>query len=85
MYKLQWVPKALRQLEKIKNRKVQLAIFNATSLLNSFPECKNIKQLKGYNNSFRLRVGRYRIIFSVENTIKLISITEVKKRDERTY
>jgi len=32
-----------------------------------------------------MRVGRYRILFDWEGTIKVVSIQEVKKRDERTY
>ena len=32
-----------------------------------------------------MRVGQYRILFNYEEIIKIISIEEVKKRDERTY
>lgn len=85
MYKLFWKPKALRQLEKIKNRKVQLAVYNAVGSLENFPECKNVKPLKNHASDFRLRVGNHRILFSVQNIVKIISIEEVKKRDERTY
>lgn len=45
------------------------------------PKYKNIKQSSGY----RLRWGKYRIIFLIEKTAKIIFIEEVKKRDERTY
>lgn len=36
---------------------------------------------------YRLRVGRYRVIFTVDTQLipTVISIEEVKKRDERTY
>ena len=34
---------------------------------------------------FRMRVGNWRILFDVEDRIKIIMIQEVKKRDERTY
>lgn len=34
---------------------------------------------------YRLRVGRYRVLFNCEEEIKIIRIEEVKKRDERTY
>lgn len=34
---------------------------------------------------YRLRVGRYRIFFSNDDAISIITIEEVKKRDDRTY
>jgi mRNA-degrading endonuclease RelE of RelBE toxin-antitoxin system len=32
-----------------------------------------------------MRVGNWRILFDVEDRIRIIMIQEVKKRDERTY
>jgi mRNA-degrading endonuclease RelE of RelBE toxin-antitoxin system len=35
---------------------------------------------------FRLRVGRFRVFFDLEQSeVKIYLIQEVKKRDERTY
>jgi len=52
-----------------------------------FPKCKqlDITELKNHQYDYRLRVGRYRVLFSYANVIKIIQIQEVKKRDERTY
>jgi mRNA-degrading endonuclease RelE of RelBE toxin-antitoxin system len=83
MKQIKWTVKALRQLRKIKDRKEQERIYDAVSELKNFPNCKNVKKLKGYENLYRLRVGRWRVIFSEELTI--ITIQEVKKRNERTY
>ena len=75
--------RAFRQLRKIKDRKEQERILDAVSELKNFPNCRNIKKLKGHENLYRLRVGRWRVIFSESLTI--ITIEEVKRRDERTY
>lgn len=41
------------------------------------------KKLKGYSNTYRARVGDYRVFYSIgQGWIKLLS---VRKRDERTY
>ena len=32
-----------------------------------------------------MRVGDWRILFDVQNGIRIVMIREVKKRDERTY
>ena len=45
----------------------------------------NIKKLTNHQYDYRLRVGNYRVLFNVHECIEIISIEEVKKRDERTY
>lgn len=83
MKEIKWTVKALKQLRKIKDREEQIKIYDAVSELKNFPQCRNVKKLKGHENLYRLRVGRWRVIFSESLTI--ITIEEVKKRDERTY
>lgn len=85
MYKISWKPKALRQFEKVRDKATRHQIFDAIDGLISFPQCRNIKTLKNHQCEYRLRVGRYRVLFDVNEIIKIIDIVEVKKRDERTY
>jgi mRNA interferase RelE/StbE len=47
-----------------------------------FPDCPNVKKLQD-RNGYRLRVGRWRIIFT--RSLEIIEIEEVKPRDEHTY
>jgi len=55
-------------------------------LLDSFPDCQNIKALTHHKNDYRMRVGNWRILFDmIDDTPAIISIEEVKKRDDRTY
>ena len=42
----------------------------------------DFKKLKGKENKFRVRKGNIRIIFSIENTVKILSIG---RRDDTTY
>ena len=85
MYEVIWQRLALRQVKKIKLRDERQEIIEAANLLRNFPNCHNVKALTHHPHGYRLRVGRWRILFDVENAIHLISIEEVKKRDERTY
>ena len=78
-----WSPKAFRQLRKIRDREEQVRIYDAVSQLVSFPNCRNVRKIKGAEGLYRLRVGRWRVIFSVSS--EAITIEEVKRRDERTY
>ncbi|MGH7196085.1 MAG: type II toxin-antitoxin system RelE family toxin [Candidatus Saccharimonadales bacterium] len=43
----------------------------------------DIKKVKGSNNIYRVRVGRYRIVF--QNAGEQNIILQVAKRDEQTY
>lgn len=82
MKRIEWKPKALHQLRKIKSRDTRNLIYDAVDTLKYFPQCSNIKKLKG-RNEYRLRVSNWRVIFT--DSLKILYIEEVKKRNERTY
>jgi len=85
MFAIDWMPKALRQLRKIHEQTIRDELVDAAEALHDFPNCKNIKALVNHRYGYRLRVGRYRILFDVDNVVNIIAIQEVKKRNERTY
>jgi mRNA interferase RelE/StbE len=85
MYDIDWKPKAIKQLNRIGDKSDRIAIRDSVGALSGFPECPGIKRLVNHRNDYRLRVGRYRILFDVHTEISIISIEEVRKRDERTY
>ena len=80
-----WTPKALKQLTKLKDRQARERIAQATRVLSRFPEVSGVKALKNHQYGYRLRVGDYRVLFDVFDHARIVSIEEVKKRDERTY
>lgn len=81
-----WQPKATKQLLKIGDRKLRARIVNGVAGLTSFPDCRNVKALTGHPYGYRLRIGNWRVFFDIIDDIPaIISIEEVKKRDERTY
>ena len=84
MNTLTWSKKAQKQLFKI-SRPDAVIIYDKVDNLKQFPDCQNVKQLKNHKRTYRLRVGNYRVFFNHDNSIKIVSIEEVKKRDERTY
>jgi mRNA interferase RelE/StbE len=81
-----WQPKAIKQLKKIGDRAVQQRILTATRGLANFASCSNIKPLVDHKYTHRFRVGDWRLLLNVfEDDVSIVSIEEVKKRDERTY
>jgi mRNA-degrading endonuclease RelE of RelBE toxin-antitoxin system len=45
----------------------------------------NVKALVNHGHQYRLCVGNFRVFFNFDGVIRIVSIGEVKKRDERTY
>lgn len=82
MIGIQWRTKALRQLRKIADQGQREKIFAAVDELRNFPDCRNVKKLKG-RDQYRLRVGKWRVIFT--KSLEILYIEEVKRRDEHTY
>ncbi|MFB2907477.1 type II toxin-antitoxin system RelE/ParE family toxin [Aeromonas jandaei] len=84
MNSLSWSKKAQKQLKKLQPEDSK-TVYRATQELLNFPECRNVKRLTNHLYEFRLRVGRYRVMFDYDGEVKIVSIEEVLKRDENTY
>ena len=86
MNKIDWTPKALKQLVKLPVN-IQDSITGAIdAMVAEWPASRNVKSLLN-RSDYRLRVGRYRVLFFVlpDGEIRVFRINEVKKRDDRTY
>jgi mRNA interferase RelE/StbE len=82
---INWQPKALRHLRKIEAR-IGKQIRNAvTAELVDLNQARNVIAMTGHEYGYRLRVGNYRVFFDYDGAISIVSIEEVRKRDERTY
>lgn len=84
MNTVNWTRKATKQLLKI-TKPDQAKIFDAAQALAHMPNVQNVKALTRHQFGYRLRVGRYRVIFDWDGSVKIVNIEEVSKRDERTY
>lgn len=82
MNEIIYQPKALRQLRRIRE---QAKIREAITDLAYMPNCNNIRRLTNHPYTYRLRVGNFRVFFEFDGVARIISIEEVKKRDENTY
>lgn len=43
--------------------------------------CKKLTEKEGY----RVRVGRYRILYRIDDRTKVVIVYRIRKKDERTY
>jgi mRNA-degrading endonuclease RelE of RelBE toxin-antitoxin system len=87
MNEIMWHNRARNQMKRIP-RNYQVAIHDKVDQLVDFPgtnDALDIKKLSNHDYDYRMRVGRYRVLFDFQEKIRIIAIQEVKKRDERTY
>ena len=84
MNSVEYTLKALKQLRKIHPDHGK-QIRGKIDELAHMPDCLNVKALTNHQYQYRLRVGHYRVFFDFDGVIQVVSIEEVKKRDERTY
>ena len=85
MNAINWQPKALRQLRKVDahaGKQIRAAV--STELLD-LSKARNVKALTNHEYGYRLRVGNYRVFFDFDGAIRIVSIQEIRKRNERTY
>ena len=78
-------PKARKQLKKVGDAKTISAIIDAVETLSDSPNADGVKALVNHRCTHRLRVGNFCVLFNALNIVDIISIEEVKKRNERTY
>ncbi|NNN02971.1 MAG: type II toxin-antitoxin system RelE/ParE family toxin [Acidimicrobiaceae bacterium] len=79
-YEIEFRPAALRELRKIE-RSTQPRIQGAIALLAQDPRPPSSRQLRG-RDGYRLRVGDYRIIYTVDDGVLLIVVITIGHRRE---
>ena len=85
MNTINWQPKALRQLRRIDvhaGKQIRTAV---SSELVDLASARTVPALTHHEFGYRLRVGNYRVFFEFDGAVRIVSIEEVRKRDERTY
>jgi mRNA interferase RelE/StbE len=85
MNAINWQPKALRQLRKLDARASKQVRTAVSTELLDLSKARNVKALTNHEYGYRLRVGNYRVFFDFDGEIRIVSVEEVRRRDERTY
>jgi len=80
-YRIEVSATAERQIRKLPGDD-RLRVLRAIKQLAGEPHPSGCRKLRGYEDVFRIRVGFYRIIYSVEGRRLLIIILKVGQRKE---
>ncbi|EKQ7213294.1 MULTISPECIES: type II toxin-antitoxin system RelE family toxin [Citrobacter] len=87
MPKVEWSKKAKKQLSRIDSRYREM-IFDKVGELEDFPDVQlDLKKIQGSKDKeYRVRVGVYRVLFTViDGKPIIIRIDEVMRRQTNTY
>lgn len=72
------IQKAAEKFLRKQSRKIQERLLDA---IYKLPQGTDIKKLQG-QNMYRMRVGNMRILYTVDNVIKIISVEEIDNRGD---
>ena len=78
MYKIIIKKKAKKFIDKLpKNERLRIA-----KAIEALPNGEDIKKLKGYSDLLRLRVGDYRIIYTVDDGELVVIVVDAGNRGQ---
>ena len=78
MYKIVLKKKAKKFIDKLPMPEKKRIV----SAIEKLPNGEDIKRLQGYDNVLRLRVGTYRIIYTIDNGKLIITVIDVGNRGQ---
>lgn len=70
--------KDLRRLDPVIQRRVLRAVEN----LATDPRPSGCRKLQGSDNAFRIRIGDYRVVYTVDDAVLIVAIERVRHRGE---
>ena len=83
-YSIEAIHSAEKELNRL-DTKIYRIIERIIDSLAEQPRPNGSKKLTDSKNLWRIRVGRIRLIYSVDDIEKKVTIVRVVKRDESTY
>jgi mRNA interferase RelE/StbE len=74
-------PSARKELESLPNS-VLARVIRKIEALAQDPRPAGCKKLKGYKDQWRVRIGDWRVVYIVDDTARLASVTRIAHRSE---
>ena len=80
-YKVVLTSSAAKELQKLPNQTVA-RIFPRMESLASNPRPSGCKKMQGGDREWRIRIGDYRVIYTIDDTSLLVEVTRIRHRKE---
>jgi mRNA interferase RelE/StbE len=81
MYRVVIGKSALKELGQIQ-KPFRLKIIEKIDELSINPRPSGVRKLENANNSYRIRIGKYRVVYHIYDTQLLIDIVKIADRKE---
>lgn len=81
MYRIELKPSCEKQLYRLP-KNIQTQIRKALDKLQIEPRNHSVKKLSGLASAYRMRVGDYRIVFTIEDNILFILVIRIGHRKD---
>ncbi len=78
------VSNAVRKGAKKMPREMKEKVLELLDILESTPipvDNYDIKKMKGLKNTYRIRIGDYRVVYQVDFSNKVVSLVKIEKRE----
>jgi mRNA interferase RelE/StbE len=80
-YQIEIKPSASKELEKLP-RQMVVRIVAAVRQLADNPYPQGVRKLTGFDRTYRIRVGDYRVLYDVYENILVIEIIRIRHRKD---
>jgi len=81
IYKIIITKSAQKEIQKLQKPELP-RILTAIKSLSSDPRPSGCKKLVGLHNIYRIRIGDYRVLYAIEDQIRIVEIDAVRHRRE---
>jgi mRNA interferase RelE/StbE len=78
-YSITFARSARKELEALPNSLIT-RIFNKIEALNSKPRPHQCRKLQGFNDLWRIRIGDYRVIYSIDDVKEAVDVIAIRHR-----
>lgn len=79
-YDIQITRSAQKELEKVDGQKLRQRIVTAIYNLAAEPRPVHSKKMAGVDDTYRIRVGDYRVVYSIHDQMLLVEVIKVGHR-----
>lgn len=82
-YEIKFTKSAKKEFRKL-NKDVRSKVLEALNFLslNPYTELLDIKKLKHQDELFRVRIGRHRLVYTIENKLLIVTIIKIGHRKD---
>ena len=81
LYKIEWKRSATKELKQLP-RDAMLRILEAIEQLSQEPYPAGVRKLAGSEHAWRIRVGDYRVVYTIVESALVIEIIRVRHRKD---